>query len=207
MHSDRTNRLMLLLTALLSVAAGGAGLAASAGAFGTATEHRSLIANRIGTFTGAQGGWLWPVAAIAAAVLVLLALRWLLALLFSTDRSGDLPIPTGSSASRTTLAARSLTEAVAEEVESYSGVNSAHARLLGDPAEPRLVVVATLEETADFAALRQRIETGPLTHARSALGDPSLAVQLDLTVTTKRSARSRLTAAAGTRPDKKEIAR
>ena len=189
MHTDRINRLILLLAALLSVAAGGAGGAASVGVFGTATEHRSLTANRIGTFTGAQGNWLWPAAAAAAAVLVLLALRWLLALLFSTGRPGDLPIPTGSSGGHTTLAARSLTEAVAEEVESYGGVNSAHARLLGDPAEPRLVVVSTLEETADFAALRQRIETGALTHARSALGDPSLAVQLDLTVTTKRSAR------------------
>jgi hypothetical protein len=189
MHCDRTNRLMLLLAALLSVAAGGAGGAASVGAFGTATEHHPLIANRTGTFTGAQGDWLWPVAAAAATALVLLALRWLLALLFSTGRPGGLPIPTGSSAGRTTLAARSLTEAVAEEVESYRGVNSARARLLGDPAEPGLVIVATLEETADFAALRQRIETEALTHARSAVGDPSLAVQLDLTVTKKRSAR------------------
>jgi hypothetical protein len=189
MHSDRTNRSILLVVALLSIAAGAAGGAASVGAFGTATEHHPLIANRTGAFIGTQGDWLWPVAAAAAAVLVLLALRWLLALLFSTGRSGDLPIPTGGSAGRTTLAARSLTEAVAEEVESYRGVNSARARLLGDPAEPGLVVVATLEETADFAALRQRIETGALTHARSAVGDPSLAVQLDLTVTTKRSAR------------------
>jgi hypothetical protein len=116
-------------------------------------------------------------------------LRWLLTLLFSTDRAGDLPITPGGSAGRTTLAARALTEAVAEETESYRGVHSAQARLLGDPAAPELVVTAALEETADFAALRQRIETSALTHARSAVGNPSLPIQLDLTVTTKRPTR------------------
>ena len=55
--------------------------------------------------------------------------------------------------------------------------------------EPELVVTAVLEETADFAALRQRIETGALAHARSAVGSPSMPAQLDLTVTAKRSSR------------------
>ena len=153
------------------------------------TRHRPLIANRIGSFIGAQGGWLWPVAAVAAAIVVLLALRWLLALLFSTDRAGDLPIGSGGSAGRTTLAARALTEAVVEEIESYLGVDSAQARLIGEPDEPALVVTATLEETADFAALRHRIETGALAHARSSVGDSSLPTQLDLTVNTRRSTR------------------
>ena len=189
MHADRTNRTMLLLLALLLIAAGAAAGAASIGAFGTTTRHSPLIDNPAGNFTGTQGGWLWPAADLAALILALLALRWLLALLFSTDRAGDLPITPGGSAGRTTLAARALTEAVAEETESYRGVSSARARLLGDSANPELVVTAALEETADFAALRQRIETAALTHARSSVGNPSLPIQLDLTVTTKRSTR------------------
>jgi hypothetical protein len=189
MHADRTNRILLLLLALLLITAGAAAGAASIGAFGTATRHSSLIANPTGHFIGTQGDWLWPSAAAAAAILALLALRWLLALLVSTDRAGDLPITPGGSAGRTTLAARALTEAVAEEVESYRGVNSARARLLGDPADPKLVVTAVLEETADLAALRQRIEASALAHARSAVGSPSLPAQLDLTVTTKQSSR------------------
>jgi hypothetical protein len=189
MHADRTNRLVVILLALLCIAAGAAGGAASVGAFGTVTQHRALITNRLAAFIGTQGDWLWPAAAAAAAILVLLAMRWLVALLFSTDRSGDLPISAGGSAGRTTLAAGALTEAVVEEVESYRGVDSARARLLGDPADPELVMVAALEEAADFAALRQRIEARALTHARSAVGNPALPVQLDLTVTAKRSAR------------------
>jgi hypothetical protein len=189
MHADRTNRVMLLLLALVLIAIGTAAGAASLGAFGTATRHSPLIANPAGNFIGAQGGWLWPATALAAVIIVLLALRWLLTLLLSTDRSGDLPITPGGSAGRTTLVARALTEAVAEEVESYRGVNTARARLLGDPTDPELVVTAALEETADFAALRQRIETAALTHARSAVGNPSMPTQLDLTVTAKRSTR------------------
>jgi hypothetical protein len=189
MHADRANRVMLLLLALVLIAIGTAAGAASLGAFGTATRHSPLIANPAGNFIGAQGGWLWPATALAAVIIVLLALRWLLTLLLSTDRSGDLPITPGGSAGRTTLVARALTEAVAEEVESYRGVNTARARLLGDPTDPELVVTAALEETADFAALRQRIETAALTHARSAVGNPSMPTQLDLTVTAKRSTR------------------
>jgi hypothetical protein len=189
MHADRTNRVMLILLALLLLAAGlGAG-AASLGLFGSFTEHSRLMANPTGRFTGAQGAWLWPVAAVVGAIAVLLVLRWLRALLFSTDRAGDLPISSGDPAARTTLSAAALTEAVAEEIETYRGVDAARARLIGDPARPKLVATVTLEESADLTALRQRIETEALTHARDALGDPALPVQLHLTVTTRRATR------------------
>ena len=125
MHADRTNRIMLLLLAFLLIAAGVAAGAASIGAFGTFTRHSFLIANPTGHFIGTRAAGCGPPPQRVAAILVLLALRWLLALLFSTDRAGDLPITPGGSAGRTTLAARALTEAVAEEVESYRGVSSA----------------------------------------------------------------------------------
>jgi hypothetical protein len=189
MHADRTNRITLSLLALLLIAAGlGAG-AASLGLFGRATEHSRLMANPAGRFFGAQGEWLWPVLAAAALIVVILALRWLAAVLFSTDRSADLPIPRAGRPGRTILVPGALTDAVAGEVGSYRGVDTARARLIGDPGRPRLVVTAVLEETADLAALRRRIETEALTHARTALDNPDLAVQLDLTVTTRRATR------------------
>jgi hypothetical protein len=190
MHADRTNRATLLLMALLLVIVGlGAG-AASLGAFGNSGQHSRLIANPVGHFIGTNGPWLWPVAAAAAAVLVLLALRWLFALLFSTDRAGDLPIGPADRTGRTTLASGALTDAVAEEVESYLGVESARARLIGNGRDPELVVTAALQETANLMALRERIETGALAHARSALDNPSLPIQLHLTVTSARAART-----------------
>ncbi len=189
MHADRTNRVMLLLLAVLLIAVGAGAGAASIGVFGTGTRHGTLTDNPVWAFFGAHGAWLWPVIAAAAAIIVLLALRWLLTLLFSTDRAGDLPIVTAGSAGRTSLASGALTEAVAEEIESYRGVHAASARLIGEPGDPRLVVGAELEADADAAALRRRIEIGALTHARTAVGDPALAAQLDLTVTTRPSAR------------------
>jgi hypothetical protein len=189
MHADRTNRVMMLLFAVLLIAAGLDAGAASIGVYGAATAHGHLMANPTGHFIGANGVWLWPVAAVAALIVALLALRWLIALLFSTDRSGDLLIRSGSGAGRTTLAGGALTDAVVEEIEGYRGVNAARARLIGDREDPELVVTAALEQTADFTALRQRIETEALTHARQALGDMALPTQLDLTISTKRAAR------------------
>jgi hypothetical protein len=189
MHADRTNRTMLLLFALLLIAVGLDAGAASIGAYGTHTQHSLLMANPTAHFIGSNGAWLWPVAAVAALIIALLALRWLLALLFSTDRSGDLAIQSSSGAGRTTLANGALTDAVVGEIEGYRGVNSARARLIGDAEDPELVVTAGLEESADFTALRQRIETEALTHARQALGNMALPTQLDLTITTKRASR------------------
>ncbi|HEY5354623.1 MAG TPA: alkaline shock response membrane anchor protein AmaP [Streptosporangiaceae bacterium] len=189
MHADRTNRTMMVLFGLLLIAVGLDAGAASIGAYGTHTQHSLLMANPTGHFIGSNGAWLWPVAAVAALIIALLALRWLLALLFSTDRSGDLVIRSSSGAGRTTLANGALTDAVVGEIEGYRGVNSARARLIGDAEDPELVVTAGLEESADFTALRQRIETEALTHARQALGNMALPTQLDLTISTKKASR------------------
>ena len=189
MHADRTNRVMLVLFALLLIAVGLDAGAASIGAYGTHTQNSTLLDNPTAHFIGRNSAWFWPVAAVAALIVALLALRWLFLLLFSTDRSGDLVIKSGTGAGRTTLANGALTDAVVGEIEGYRGVNSARARLIGDPEDPELVVTAGLEENADFTALRQRIETEALTHARQALGNMKLPTQLDLTITTRRGAR------------------
>jgi hypothetical protein len=189
MHADRTNRVMLLLLALALMAAGLGIGGASLGLYGRPVQHSSLLANPAGRFFGEQGAWLWPAIAAAMLIVVFLALRWLAALLFSTDRAGDLRIAAGGPPGRTVLAAGALTEAVSAEIDGYRGVDAARARLIGDPGSPRLVVTVTVEETADLAALRRRIETDALTHARSALDNPDLPVQLDLIVTTRRASR------------------
>jgi hypothetical protein len=189
MHADRSNRVTLLLLAVLLIAAGAAGGAASVGAFGTRVLHTAVIDNRASSYIGAHSLWLWPAAAGVALAVALVSLRWLLALLFSTDRSGDLAVPGDTAGGQTTLDKLALTEAVTQEIESYRGVHAARARLIGDPGDAELVVTVTLEETADLAALRKRIETAALAHARQATGNPSMPIQLDLRVTTKRATR------------------
>ncbi|HEY0165574.1 MAG TPA: alkaline shock response membrane anchor protein AmaP [Jatrophihabitans sp.] len=190
MHADRTNRTMLILLALSLIAAGAVGALAGFGALGSVTKHGQLPANRVGAYFGRHGDWLWPVIAAAALILALMALRWLLALLFSTDRAGDLPLTGDRSAGRTTLSTAALTGAVASEIDGYPGVHSARARLIGDPLAPTLVITATLEESADLPGLRRRIEANAVEHARQALEDPDLPVRLDLTVTTQQAHRA-----------------
>ncbi len=190
MHADRTNRLLLILFALALIAAGVVGALAGLGALGPVTQHGSLVSNRVGAYFGRNGDWLWPVVAVAAGIVALLALRWLIALLFSTDRAGDLTLTGDRSAGRTTLAPAALTDAVAAEVGGYSGVQSARSRLIGDSQAPTLVITASLEAGADLPALRRRIEANAVRHARQALDDPELPVQLDLTVTDRQAQRA-----------------
>lgn len=190
MHADRTNRIMLILFALVLTAAGVAGALAGLGALGQTIQHDSLISDQVREYFGQHGDWIWPVIAIVAAIIALLALRWLLALLFSTDRAGDLPLTGDRSAGRTTLSAAAVTGAVASEIHGYPGVHSARARLIGDPLTPTLVVTATLEESADLSGLRRRIEANAVRHARQALDDPELPVRLDLTITTRQAQRA-----------------
>jgi len=185
MHADRTNRLMLVLLALLLTAAGTIGALTSFGAFGAAAAHSRLFANPIGIYVGHHGAWLWPLIAIAAALLTVLALRWLTVLLFSTDRINEIRIM--AHGGRTTLLAAALSDAVAAEVETYPGVRSAEARLIGDTTSPDLVIETCLEQRADLSALRQRIENNAVAHARQAMDAPQLRVILDLTVSDRES--------------------
>lgn len=190
MHADRTNRAVLVLFALVLTAAGVAGALAGLGGFGQSIKHEVLVSGQVVDYFGRHGDWLWPVIAVGAAVIALLALRWLLALLFSTDRSGDLPMAGDRTAGRTTLSAAALTDAVAAEVDGYPGVHAAHARLIGDPTAPTLVLTATVEERADLPALRRRIEANAVRHARQALDNPELPVRLDLAITDRQAQRT-----------------
>jgi hypothetical protein len=191
MHADKTNRSMLIVLSLIFIAAGVLGIVAGAGALGATTKHGALTHNRIGAFIGRNGDWLWPVIALVVLALVVSATRWLLALLFSTDRAGDLSFRTqGEVRGRTTLSQAALTSAVAGEIQSYRGVHAARARLVGDQEDPALVVEVTLEQTADLSGLRSRIETEALAHARQATGKPGLPIRLDLAVTVRRASRT-----------------
>ncbi|WP_277682081.1 alkaline shock response membrane anchor protein AmaP [Saccharomonospora azurea] len=188
MHADRTNRTVLIVLALVLLAAGGLGAAASFGLFGSGIQRRSLTDHVVADYAGRNGTWFWPVVAVAALLLVLLCLRWLLVILFSTDRAGDLEVQ-AEGAGRTRLSTTAVTRAVTDEIESYRGVSSADARMIGHADDLTLVVTATVEDTADLPALRERIESEALAHARAALDDPELPIQLDLTVATGQSAR------------------
>jgi hypothetical protein len=181
MHADRTNRVALILFGLLALAAGVGGITASAGVFGTAFSRRTLFANRVSSYIG-QHDWVWYAVAGVCVVITLAALRWIVALLISTDRAGDLPIPVATVEGTTILRPAALTGAVIREIGTYHGVDTARARIIGDAAAPEVVIAVTASQTSDLRALHQRIETQALSHVRHAVGNASLPIQLHLDV-------------------------
>jgi hypothetical protein len=180
MHADRTNRVALTLFGLLVLVAGAAGMAASTGVFGSAFSHRTLFDNQAGSYIGHHGGWLWPVAAVACLLLALAALRWILALLVSTDRAGNITIPIGTSEGTTVLHPAALTDALTREISGYRGVETARGRIIGDGSDPEIVLTVTPTASADLAGLHRRIETEAIAHAREAVSKPAMPIQLDL---------------------------
>ena len=182
MHADRTNHVALTLFGLLVFLAGIAGLVASAGGFGTPFSGHALFANRVSAYIATHGDWLWPAAAAACLLITLVTLRWIAALLLSTDRVGDITITGSSKQGTTIMRPTAVTGAVTREIETYHGVDTAKSRVLGDPRDPNLVVTVTAAQSADLRALRDRIESEALSHARLALGKPHLPIQLDLDV-------------------------
>lgn len=189
MHADRTNRTVLTLLALVLLVAGVAGALLSYGVFGSAAAKKTVLDNPISDYIGKSSLWFWIAAAVLGLLLAYLGVRWLLALSFSTDRVNELTMPGSKEGGRTTLTSSAITRAVVEEVESYPGVRSANARIVGDQDAPELVLETTLEDSANLTGVRDRIEDEAVAQARQALDAPRLPVTVNLSVTDSRDSR------------------
>jgi hypothetical protein len=180
MHADRTNRTLLALFGLLLLAAGGAAMAASTGVFGSSFARQTLLGNSVGSYFSNHGDWLWPAIAVGCLLIGLACLRWMLTLLASTDRAGDIVIGTSTDEGTTILQPAALVDALASEVSAYHGVDSARGRVIGDGRDPEVVLTVVTAQAADLQALHHRIEAEAFAHARNAVGNPSMPIQLDL---------------------------
>ena len=179
--ADRLNRLLVALLGLLLLAGGVLALVRSFGGFGARlTDDRLLTEGH--TRFAEDNPWVWIAVAAVAVVLALLALRWLLAQVRS-DRAGTLELEPDPRKGATTLHPSAVTAAVCEEIESYRGVRNARARLLHDERHPDLVLDVELDDRADIAATRSRIETDAVAHTRTVLGLDDLPTRLTLTPT------------------------
>ncbi len=184
----RLDRFLLLLLGLLLSAAGVLALLVGFGVFGTRLRNRPVFGNFLSDFVGRNGQWLWPVIALVGLLLGYLALRWLIGQLRPTGVR-DLQLEPRSTTGHTDLVGAAVTDAVTDEIGGYRGVAGASARLVGDELAPELRLRVQLDSRADVAALRRRIETDAVAHARQALDNPQLPVRLDLVVTDKKAAR------------------
>ena len=176
------NRTVITLLGLVLLAAAGLGLAYSFGAFGDG-EH-PLVPQEMRDFAQDQP-WLWWAVAGGCLLIALLALRWLLAQLH-TDRVSRLDLTTDDRDGLTTLHAGALTDAVETETEQLRGVVGASAHLR-DRRGRRLVLNVDLAEYADIAEVRSAVEDRVIAHARQAVDDPDLPVDVELRPSASRS--------------------
>jgi hypothetical protein len=180
---NAVNRTVAALLGLVLLAAGGFGLAVSFGAFGN--SRQPVIPQPMRHYAKDQSWFWWAVAAVCL-LLALLGLRWLLAQL-QTDRVSRLDLTTDDRDGRTTVHTSALTDAVEAEVESLRGVSGASAHLL-DRRGQRLTLAVDLTDYADIAEIRHLLEDRVVGHARQAIDDPDLPVDIELRPGRTRSA-------------------
>jgi hypothetical protein len=177
-RTRRANRTVLALIGLVLLVAGAAGIAAGAGLFGDTFRTRKVIDQDYREWV-IRHDWFWLAVAAGSILIAVLALRWLFAQT-STSRVSQLDIESDRSAGRTVLSGGAVTGALTQEIESYRGVSSASAHLLGSRGAPTLLVHAGLDGRRDPGDVRTRIQSEAIAHARQALEKPDLPVRLEI---------------------------
>ncbi|MDT0530950.1 alkaline shock response membrane anchor protein AmaP [Micromonospora sp. DSM 115977] len=190
MHADRTTRALLTVLGMALLAAGTAGILAGTDVLGHHLADRHLTDNPIARYLGDNNVWFWPVAALVGLAAAILALRWLIAVLTPRSRAADITITSAPSAGCTSLDANALTDAVTTEINSYRGVDTSHAKVYGSPTDPRLTITVRTEDSANIAAIRDRIESNALAHIRQALERPDLPIILNINIGDRQSSRA-----------------
>ena len=171
---DTANRTVLGLLGLLLLGGGGVGLTAGFGVFG---DPPPVLPGSARRFEDQQPWFWWAVAGVCLLV-ALLALRWLLAQLH-TGRVTRLDLTRDDRDGRTVVHAGALTDAVEAEAQSLRGVVGASARLVEDRGRT-LTVAVELADHADVAEVRRTLEDRVVAHAREAVDDPALPVDIEL---------------------------
>lgn len=178
---DTANRLALTLLGALLLVAGGLGLALSFRAFG---ENPPLLPQRMRDFARDQP-WFWWAIAAGCLLVALLALWWLIAQL-RVDRATRLDLTTNDRDGLTVVHSSALTDAVKTEAEALRGVSSASAHLR-EARGRRLSLAVDLTDYADIVQVRHSLEDEIVDHARQAVGDPDLPVDIELRPGTSRA--------------------
>lgn len=180
------NRTLLALIGLILLVAGAAGLAFGLGQLGPVLPGLDPAAPLL-----PEGATVLPwvpwVAIIAAAVVGLLCLRWLLAQTLRRPGTGTWSLRGSAPDGSTTLLADAAADAVATDIEGYAGVRKAIATLAGTREAPLLQLEVTTEENAPVGALRDRITSHALPRLRAALDLDDVPTSLLLRVDAARS--------------------
>lgn len=178
------NRVVLTVLGLLLLAAGGLGLALSAGVFGAWRATYPVLPQEVSTFPDGRPWFWWAVAGVLLLIAVL-ALLWLLTQL-KTDRTTRLDRTTKARDGYTTLHASALTNAVEDEALGITGVTGASANVHEHRGQ-HVFLRVELADSANIAEVRTRLEDEVVAHLREGVGDPRFPVTIQLRPATSRT--------------------
>lgn len=190
-HIARVNRIALALVGLVLLVAGAAALARGLGLFGPSLgpSHAPVVSGQVAAYAAGHP-WFWPALAVAALVVEVLALRWLL-LQGRTDTIRYVNLEEDPGRGATHLSARAAAGALEDDLEesmrgqrpevglapgertprgrrAAARPQRVRATLAGAPGAPRLALAVVLPDEADPAAARQGIQ-GAVTRLRQSL--------------------------------------
>jgi hypothetical protein len=147
------DRVVVLLLGLVLVALGLAGAAWQRGRLPRAGDRLTLT---WAADVVRQGWWPWALGATGL-VLVLVALRWLVAHL-PQRRLHDVDLAGSDATGRLVADLSSVAAAAAQDAETLAGVRSARGRALDERGRRTLDLVLTLDPQADLAAVSEGVD-------------------------------------------------
>ena len=169
----RLNRTLLLIIGIVLLAAAAFALLTAFGVLRVLARDASLTPATLTLPT-----WVTWASAVAAILLGLLSLRWLLAQALRQPKTGTWRLETDRDYGATELDAQTAVVPLVEEVESYPGVHRASARLSGTAQKPVLHLVIGTDDDADITGLRHRIDTQAMANLRRSLDLTTLPADL-----------------------------
>ncbi|MFJ4834068.1 alkaline shock response membrane anchor protein AmaP [Streptomyces sp. NPDC088747] len=176
------NRVLLGVTGLALVLLGGSvlavGLGASPPSWWIHDGRHDVLVSDADRARWRDEGWFWPVVIAGLAVLVLLALWWLVAVL-RRRRLAEVIVDTGDGEGAL-LRGRAMEGVLADEAGRLDGVQRAQVQLTGRRNGPEARVQLLLEPHADPGHALHSVTTRALAHARDSAGLSTLPAEVRL---------------------------
>lgn len=120
------------------------------------------------------------VAVLIAVVLAIIGIWWLSLQIPRKDAAKPLRLQQDARTGLTTVTANVIAEAVADDLETIEGVDSAQVIVRGTARRPELVIHIDVDDRADIDAIVAEVADRVARNASSALGEPLAAVGLEI---------------------------